>query len=265
MPNMNRRVLPIALLAALMVGGSLRWRDAPRFASRSGEGSARVVYFDTDASPDGLPARTSVGLTLDPNWAARAIASAPVELDRDAGALVGEVAALQALAAGKPLALAPEQWLALAEVTRHHQAIRQAYEASIAIVSVRSGTGGRMEIPAYAATGDALRARVHAEITAALGPLAGANLLRQLGPELEAYFAGFGVSAQTLEFAGGAGDGADFQVTRTVRYWNAFSDSDRLSTRRETYFPALEDPSGHTWGPFLSRLSRETIRPRGEG
>lgn len=253
---MTRRMLPWALATVLLIGGSDRWRTQPRF-SPFAPGEARVVYFDTSDQP--AAARPSA--QPDGERSKAVAATAPVrELDAGASAVVGEVAALQALAAVGSVPLSPDQWRTLAEVTLHHQAIRQAYEAGIAELTARSATTARLVIPAYPDAGDALRGRLRAEILARLGPAVGGEVLRQLGPALEGHFGGFGVSTQTLEFSAGAdGGGADYAVTRTVRYWNGSAtgpDSERLRTRRETFFPALEDPEGHAWGPFLAVVYR---------
>lgn len=179
---------------------------------------------------------------------------APATLGGAETALIAEQAALQLLAKDADLDLSPRQWAAFAKATSHIQAVRQAYEASVAKVSVVEGRH-RLEIPAYPAAGDALRVKFQAELREQLGPATCAEILSLLGAALEGHFAGFGVSVQTLDFiaAGGAQD--DIQVTRTVQYWNAVSGENRLTTRRETHFPRQEDPNGETWGPFLAVLS----------
>ena len=106
----------------------------------------------------------------------------------------------------------------------------------------------RLEVPAYPNAGDALRAKFDAELRAHLGENAAAEVVTHLGRALEGHFGGFGVSVQTLELAGG-------ELTRTVRFWNAVEGSERLTTRRETHFPGLEDPDGQAWGALMSVLS----------
>lgn len=187
-------------------------------------------------------------------------ARAPIPvLGADAGGLLADQAQLQQWAEGTDLALAPGQWATLAAVTAHLQAVRHAYEATQArVVAVEPGKF-RLEIPAYPAAGDALRERFHAELAEKLGAHAAAEIAEKLGGALEGYFAGFGVSVQILDFSG---DAAHYAVTRTVRYWHAAEATGRLTTRRETHFPGLEDPAGHTWGPFLA-LVAQRIAGRG--
>lgn len=169
---------------------------------------------------------------------------------------------LQALAPEGTLALTSDQWRALADVTLEFQAIRQAYEATLAQAVALDRGSYRLEIPAYPVAGDALRARFQAELRARLGETAAADIVAQLGGALEGHFAGFGVSTQTLDFIA-AGADADYQVTRTVRFWNSLGAGERLTVRRETHFPGLEDPSGHTWGPFLSVLAAQLAAKSG--
>ena len=55
----------------------------------------------------------------------------------------------------------------------------------------------------------------------------------KLGSRLEARFAGFGVSAQTLEVVGDPiGAPGAVQVERVARFWNSVDGRERLSTRR---------------------------------
>jgi hypothetical protein len=212
--------------------------------------SGRVVHFWTE--PDGARPQ------------AVTVAQAAAPLGADASALVAEQVALQLLAKDCDLELSPRQWAALAAATAHLQAVRQAYEASLASVTRRDRGAYRLEIPAYPEAGDALRAQLHAAVREQLGPHSAEEVLARLGSALEGHFAGFGVSVQTLEFTAAAGASEnDYQVTRTLHYWNSVEGSDRLTTRRETHFPGLEDPSGHTWGPFLSVLAASTAGAAG--
>jgi hypothetical protein len=180
-----------------------------------------------------------------------------IKLDADAGAAFAEQATLQSLALGTDLHLTPEQWANLAAVTLHFQAIRHAFEATLAQPARVESGAYRLTIPAYPAAGDALREKFYAELQARLGPITAEQVGRQLANRLEGHFAGFGVGIQTLEFQTDAASESAYRVTRTVQFWNSVDAKDRLTTRRETHFPGLEDPSGHTWGPFLAVLAAQ--------
>lgn len=207
--------------------------------------------------PAGVPATRVVHFWTGDETAAQSTEARPaVALGADEGAMVAEVAALQTLARDADLELSPRQWSAFAAATAHVQAVRQAYEATLATATKPEPGRYRLEIPAYPAAGDALRAQLAAELRAQLGETTAAEIVAQLGGALEGHFGGFGVSVQTLEFSTAAGQAdSDYQVTRTVKFWNATNGADRLTTRRETLFPGLEDPSGHAWGPFLATLA----------
>ena len=259
----KRRVAPLLLIAILLSGGVAIWNrssaERPRLT-----GSTSLLSAESAADVAAAPA----GSRVVHFWSAdeKSVSSAlrpqaPIALGADAAQLVGEVAALQLLAKNTDLDLSPRQWTALASVTLHYQAVRQAYEASIATAAAVGEGRCRLEIPAYAAAGDALRNKFYAELREQLGATSAEEVVGQLGASLEGHFGGFGVSVQTLDFAADAG-GVDtnYQVTRTVKYWNSVEGSDRLTTRRETHFPGLEDPSGHTWGPFLSLLAARAAK-----
>jgi hypothetical protein len=124
--------------------------------------------------------------------------------------------------------------------------------------------GCRVEIPAYAAAGDALRARFEAGLREKLGPACAAEVLARIGRKLEGYFGGFGVCVQTLDFAADARDGEhEWAVTRTVQYWNSVEGGESLSTRRETLLPGREDPAGMSWAPLLSLVEAAVGRSVG--
>ena len=190
--------------------------------------------------------------------AAAFLGSTPVNLPADASALVAEATELQLLAQGTELALEPRQWQAMAEVTLETQAVRHTYEATIATSAVLGVDRYRVEIPLYAAAGDALRARLRAGLCDRLGDAAADEILAQLGARLESRFAGFGVCVQTLDITGNPWvANSDWVLTRTVKFWNSVEGQDRLSTRRETFLPGLEDPAGLSWGPLLSVVSQQ--------
>jgi len=255
-----RRVAPTLLIALAITGAPIGLRpvverdettkiaEAPRGEMRATVvPQSRVVEF------------------LQPVPAAAAALPVPgVEASADATAQVAEIVALQLLAQGTELELGARQWAALASVTAEIQAVRHAYEASIAVATVREPGRSRIEIPAYAAAGDALRARFHAGLREQLGEANAAEILEQLGARLEGHFAGFGVSVQTLEVTGDMSRGnTDWQMTRTVKFWNSVEGDERLTTRRETHFPGREDPAGDSWGPLLSTLAAQLAAPAG--
>lgn len=200
----------------------------------------QVVYFEPTPAPQSPPSK-----------------SHPTTLNVHDAAGLAEQSALRLLARDADLELTARQWAAFAAATAHIQTIRQNFEATLASVKLMPDGRYRMEIPAYATAGDALRTKLTAELVKQLGDETATEILAVLGSKLEGYFGGFGVSVQTLDFAASASPGApeDFQVTRTVQYWNAVEGGAELRTRRETHFPGLEDPSGEAWQPFLARLS----------
>ena len=179
----------------------------------------------------------------------------PYELSVDASALVAEMCDLQLLAHGTGLALNSRQWSTFAAVVLRTQAIRQTYEAQIATSKAVAPGKYRVEIPVYPGAGDVLREKFNAELRTELGQAIAANVLAKLGDRLEARFAGFGVSVQTLDIvADPRGTLSDLQVTRTVTYWNSVAGTDQLTTRLEMHFPALEDPTGDSWSALLAMV-----------
>jgi hypothetical protein len=205
----------------------------------------REVYFFSDARA------TSVVVPALP------LRRAPVSLGANDAAVIAEQMLLQTMPGAAELELSARQWSALAEVTLHLQAVRLAYEASLARVERSEGGGHRIEIPTYPAAGDALRERLHAEIRARFSTDTANEILAALGRGLEGHFAGFGVGVQTLEVAVAANqDPRDMQVTRTISFWNSIENENRLTLRRETHFPEHEDPEGQLWGPLLALAGR---------
>ena len=179
----------------------------------------------------------------------------PLQLSDDATALVAEMCDLQLLAHGTALSLSSRQWSAFAAVVLHAQTVQQTYEAQIATSKMIALGRYHVEIPAYATAGDLLREKFNAELCAELGQATAADVLANLGGRLEARFAGFGVSVQTLDITGNPGGGlSDVEVTRMVTYWNSVEGSDDLATRRETHFPAFEDPTGDSWSALLAMV-----------
>jgi hypothetical protein len=199
--------------------------------------------------------KASVAADKAPASAAISPAAMPQSLSDDATALVAAMCDLQLLAHDTPLTLNSRQWSALAAVVLRNQAIRQTYEARIATSKVIAPGQYRVEIPVYASAGDVLRGKFHTDLRMELGEATAAEVLAKLGDRLEGRFAGFGVSVQTLDItANPSGSFSDIQVTRTVTYWNSVEGGDRLTTRRETHFPAWEDPTGDSWGALLAMV-----------
>lgn len=249
----NPRVTP--LLVAALAGAGAWWAGSHRAndASPTGANAVSVTARQGAAAIAGARAesRRIVEFLETPAHFSAAPATL-AELTPDAAALTAEIAELQMLAADSGLELQTRQWAALATATLKIQAIRQAFEATIATAAPLAEGRFRVEIPAYAAAGDALRARFQAELREQLGEANAAEVLQQIGARLEGRFAGFGVSVQTLDIvvdrSGGGGD----VVTRTVNYWNGVAGGERLTTRRETHFPDREDPTGELWRPLLA-------------
>lgn len=179
----------------------------------------------------------------------------PQQLPDDANVLVTEMCGLQLMSEGADLALNSNQWAAFAKVMLRFQAIQHTYEAKIADLQEIGPGHYRAEIPLYAKAGDKLREEFSTELRAELGEPMACEVMAKLGDRLERRFAGFGVSVQTLDITTNpAGKPNDIQVTRTVSYWNSVDGSDRLTTRREIYFPALEDPTGDSWSALLAKV-----------
>lgn len=255
------RVAAVLLLAGAIVG----WTTKVAWERGAAGAEAKEAVVEREVAVKGPAATIPAGRVVhfwatEPRVAGAAAETSDAKPAQELGAegtgVVAEIVALQALARDTELELSPRQWAAFATATAHIQAVRQAYEASIASVVTREAGRYCMEVPAYPAAGDALRAKFHAELREQVGENTAAEILALMGRALEGHFAGFGVGVQTLEFAAGPGGAAnDYRVTRTVRFWNAVEGSERLTTRRETHFPGAEDPSGETWGPFLAALS----------
>lgn len=255
---MRKRLVAAILLIAILTTVGLTGRSRPLESASANEAPRRTAAMPPAEKVDGA-ARPSAALAsprkLEPVRAPMAAAATLRALSEEASAVLAATCELQLMAQGTGLELSSEQWTALAKVTLDLQAIRQTYEAEIATATRVSPGRYRVEIPVYARTGDALRERLQANLRAAVGESAAAAVAERLGPRLEGYFAGFGVSVQTLEIVGDSrGAQADYEVTRTVQYWDSVAGRDELTTRRETHLPAWEDPAGERWGALLARL-----------
>jgi hypothetical protein len=250
----KRRITFILLAAVLATAGLMEevWRVEPPAkvipvkALRPGQGYDQQISSINEA-------KYLVHVTRTPATTSERSAPVPDELSGDATALVGEMCDLQLLAQGTGLALDSRQWSMLAAVVLNTQAVRQIYEAEIATATLVAPGQYRVEVPSYASAGDLLRAQFHADLRAKLGEATAGEVLAKLGEKLEGHFAGFGVSLQTIDIAADPrGADTNWQVTRTVTYWNSVDGGDRLTTRRETHFPAWEDPTGERWAALLA-------------
>ena len=249
-------LLLIAILVATGFGGhKLRWgRPELQLISDSESRIApdnEVQAHRAEVTSKRAPVTPVSALTL----SAISPATTVHQLSSDATALVGEMCDLQLLAHDTPLTLNSWQWSALAAVVLRNQSVRQNYEAEIATSKVIAPGQYRVEIPAYASAGDMLREKFNTELRTELGEATAAAVLANLGGRLEGRFAGFGVSIQTLDIIGNPSESlGDVQVTRTVTYWNSVEGGDRPTTRRETHFPAFEDPTGDSWSALLAMV-----------
>lgn len=242
-----RRVTPILLFSLLLGAIPLLTMNLESSLQSTASEPAPTVSLRRPLPRPAVPAPT-----VSPSVATR---SKPLPLSRDGASLLVDELALRQLAHAADLELTAQQWTDLAIVTSYYQAVRQAHEAGIAEVSCVGERRFRMRIPPYPEVGDALRDDFFAAVRGHLGDAAAERVVRQIGHTLEGYFGGFGISAQTLEFVGEGSGAPDYLVTRTVTFWNRVANEDRLSTRSEFHVPAAEDPTGRTWGPFLSLLS----------
>ena len=247
-----RSAIALLLLIAFLAAGTL------------------LVPRSTPATPDRLSPTAEAGATAarlrsgGPTVVSPTIGStrppgpaAVRPLAADSSAALAEQITLRQLAHGRDLALGEEAWAELAAVVARHQAIRHAHEASLATVMSQPHGGFVIEVPAYGDVGELLRAQLYAEVAQRLGGAAADQVLLHLGDALEGYFAGFGVSAQTLEVPTVEAFGEHF-VTRTIAY--SSDDDDRIRTRREMHLPGAEDPTGQRWSPFLALLQRSNAR-----
>jgi len=258
---MRKRRTIIILLVAILIAGA--------FSGQKKSVGTREMASDRAANPElvesaiaraglvhGSPRAENLAVA-GKRLAAVGFASAPVKsphsLSEDATALVAEMCDLQLLADGTHLTLSSRQWSALATAVIRAQVTRQTYEAQIATSREIARGQYRVEIPTYAGIGDELRQQFNEELLAELGEDAASEVQQKLGGRLEGRFAGFGISAQTLDITvGPEGISEDVQVKRTVTYWNSVDGRDQLATRSETHFPLWEDPTGDRWAALLS-------------
>lgn len=251
--SLQRPLLFIVALGAVgLVGFAWRARHPAPGAARSTvkvEALAalpadKIVAFETSEASDAGPVAEPSG-----------IRRSAEELPAPAAAQFSTLIELQLAATemNLDLDLTTKQWQAFSAAVVQAQAVRHNFEATIATATEIAPGRYRIDIPAYAAAGDELRRQFLAELERGLGKDAAAEVTRAFGHRFEGSFAGFGVSAQTLEVAGNPAASPDkVEVSRTVRYWDSLDGRERVTTRREVHFPSDEDPSGECWNALLA-------------
>lgn len=250
---------PLLIIAAFGVVGLLGlaiWsrqgasaaREAhPAIAMRAPLPADKVVAFETPETVADAP--VAVG-----SDAARAVEQLPA----GEGAQFSTLIELQLAATDMnlDLDLTTKQWQAFAAAVVQAQAVRHNFEATIATATEVAPGRYRIDIPAYAAAGDELRRQFLADLERGLGKDAATEVTQAFAHRFEGSFAGFGVSAQTLEVTGDPKHGStNVEVSRTVRYWDSADGRERMTTRREVHFPSDEDPSGERWNALLALVS----------
>lgn len=248
----RRSLLPIMAAAALLGLAGKSWFTASPIHGMPMDVGAlpavpetKVVHFETPAAD-----RSAVEI-------AALETPSPSRLTPDAAVNFATLCDLRLLAADTALELSDAQWRELAALVAEFQAVRSNYEADIAAVTSLAPDRHRLEIPAYPEAGDELRRRFEDELIGRLGSTAAVAVRENLGRQIEARFAGFGVSSQVLEITSRPGTGRrDLEVRRTARYWNSIEGKDRLTTRRDVFFPASEDPTGERWDALLALIGK---------
>lgn len=215
-----RATMPASVRADKIVAFETPEEGADETAT-SGSGTARVV--------EQLPASESTQFTT---LIELQLAAADMNLDLD---------------------LTTKQWQAFAAAVVQAQAVRHNFEATIGTAKEVAPGRYRIDIPAYAAAGDELRRQFLTDLERGLGKESATEVARVFAHRFEGSFAGFGVSAQTLEVTGDpAASSANVEILRTVRYWDSIDGRERVTTRREVHFPSDEDPSGERWNALLA-------------
>jgi hypothetical protein len=258
MRSARLRLLPVLTGLGLLgvLGGGWRWWQGAPPAAGEIPGPAEIVltsvrrvHFEANARPaTNGPAPTA---------AEPGRAQPVLELPADEAAQFAALCDLRLLAADTELDLSHREWAALSALLTETQQVRLAYEAEIAQVAEVAPGRHRIEIPAYAEAGDELRRRFHAELRAVLGDAVADEVREKFGAKLDALFAGFGVSTQTLEIVGDpARAPAGIRVERTARFWNSAAGGERVTTRRDVQFPTAADPATEAWQPLLALLGK---------
>lgn len=257
------RFLPVLRglgLLGVLGGGWWWWHSAPPEAGKIPDpagtvlASGRVVHFEVNARP---ATDDSAPTAVEPTRVEPGPAAPVLELPAEAAAQFAALCELRLLAADTELDLSHREWAALSALVSETQQVRLAYEAEIARTEMLAPGRHRVDIPAYAEAGDELRRRFQAELRATLGDDVAAEVREKFGTKLEALFAGFGVSSQTLDITGDPVRApAEVTVERTARYWNSVDGGKRVTTRRDVQFPAAADPASEAWLPLLALLEK---------
>lgn len=249
--NPQQRLILLTILAIAGIALVVTWkgRTAPELARPRAAVAEitpdKIVMFEQPEPTTQIAERANQP---------RLLATMPAEQ----GAQFSTLIDLQLAAAdlGVDLDLTTKQWQALAAAVVQAQTVRHHYEATIAQTATLAPGHYRVEIPAYASAGDELRRQFLADLERGLGREGTDEVMQKLGRTLEGRFAGFGVGAQTLEITGDPRNLSDeVQVERVAKYWNSVDGADRVSTRREVHLPAVEDPTGESWGALLTLVT----------
>lgn len=249
----------LSLLAAIGCGWLVWPGQSPLTGKREGKTgtpvtAARTVHFDR-SDRQSVQESNVYGAASQPTEEANR--GPAMELTGDAAAQFAALCALRLLAADTDLDLSHREWAKLSALIAEWQEVRLAYEAEIAHIEPLAPGRHRIEIPAYAEAGDELRRRFESSLSDALGVAVAAEVRAKLGRQLEATFAGFGVSSQTLLVSGDPQRSpATVTIERTARYWNSIDGPERATTHRDMHFPTLTTAAGEAWKPLLAPLGR---------
>lgn len=246
-----RRSLPLTALVAVVAG----LLATPVLRTTADHGSENTVATPGPAAGCLVVAPAEDQVTTTPARLPARVIPRVAKLSPDDASLVLEQIALRQLAEDSGLVLSDADWTTLAAIVAELQAARQAYEATIATVIARQEQTYRVVVPAYPQAGDQLRTLLEAELGSQLGVETAVTVMEKLGSALERHFAGFGVSAQTLDFSPDSSEANRFWVQRTATFWDSQVDGEKLVTRREVLLPHVEDPTGLRWAPFLALLT----------
>lgn len=266
---MPRWTLPCFIFLLLALGGAWSFRGAKAAGAaqvlrqgHDGKGTRAGNFFGNGAALESVASGTwAIGGRSDAGSLTRV-----ATVGAGAAALLSEEIELRALGGEVALSLTEREWAALAGVTLTTQAVRHAYEAEIAVATLREDGRNRLEIPEYVSAGAVLRTEFYSALLKELGESAAMEVMRKLSQRLESRFAGFGAAVQTLDFSTGEWAGAEMagvgvgSVTRTVVFWNESNADVASRTRSETVFPQLEDPEGAQWGPLLARVEAAQVQ-----
>lgn len=253
----SRNLLLVIMLGLTGLLGGAWWtrHSAPRAGTPLADRailSEQVVRFESQLTAASEDCAASTDAFLAPSVAAVAIGS----LTPDAAAQFAVLCRVRLLAADTDLDLSHREWAGLAAAFAHCQTVRLAYEAEIASVETVAPAHFRVEIPTYGLAGEELRRRFVSDLAAALGESVAAEVIDKLGHRLEAEFAGFGVSRQTLEvFGEPVAGGEGMTIHRTARYWTRVNEHERMTTRLHVeHLSALD--AGDRWDVLVALIGK---------